>query len=124
MRARLKSLRSDDLSDLAGWKPPRPDDFAVPLVLEVGALGHRGRERFDLLVATPAWLLERHGRGGAVVGAGLLLVFEWDYARIRAVLAKEVEACSGRSWPEVARRVGRFARWEGEDAEGVTGLGD
>ncbi len=121
MRARLKSLRSDEIPDLEGWSPPEPAEFAVPLVLEVGALGHRGRERFDLLVVTPAWLLRRHGRGGAVPGRGLLLVFEWDLPRLRAFLAREVERCSGETWPEVARQVGRLATWEGGDGS-VVGL--
>jgi hypothetical protein len=121
MRARLKALRSDEISDLAGFTPADPAEFAVPLVLEVGALGQRGRERFDLLVVTPRWLEARHGRRGAVPGRGLLLVFEWDLPRLKAWLAKEVERCSGRTWPEVARKVGRLAEWEGEGAE-VVGL--
>jgi hypothetical protein len=121
MRARLKSLRSDEIADLPGWEPPDADEFAVPLVLEVGALGQRGRERFDLLVVTPRWLERRHGREGAVVGHGLLVVFGWSYERVRAFLAREVERCSGRTWPEVARQVGRIAEWEG-DGENVVGL--
>jgi len=121
MRARLKSLRSDEIPDLAGWAPPDPEDFAVPLVLEVGALGLRGRERFDLLVVTPRWLEQRHGRGGAVVGHGLLVVFEWSYERIRAFLAREVERCVGKTWPDVARQVSRIAEWEGE-GDNVVGL--
>lgn len=121
VRARLKSLRSDDIADLARWTPPDPEAFAVPLVLEVGALGQRGRERFDLLAVTPGWLAGRHGRRGAVLGRGKLLVFEWSYERIRAFLAREVEACTGRTWPEVARRVARIAEWEG-DEENVVGL--
>lgn len=121
MRARLKSLRSDDIPDLASWVPPQPDSFAVPLVLEVGALGLRGRERFELLAATPRWLLERHGPDGAVLGRGLLLVFRWDHGRIRRFLARQVETCSGRTWPEVARQVSRIAEWEG-DPDGVIGL--
>ncbi len=121
VRARLKSLRSDDIPDLASWAPPEPDAFAVPLVLEVGVLGQRGRERFELLAVTPRWLLERHGPEGAVLGRGLLVVFGWDLARIRRFLARRVEACSGRTWPEVARQVSRIAEWEG-DAENVIGL--
>jgi hypothetical protein len=115
MRARLKSLRSDEVPDLARYVPADADAFAVPLVLEIGALGVRGRERFDLLVVTPRWLLERHGRKGAVPGQGLLLVFEWNFERIKAYLAREVERCTGQTWPEVARRVGRIAEWEGGD---------
>jgi hypothetical protein len=122
MRARLKALRCDDVPDLARWSPPDPEVFALPLVLEVGPLGLRGKERFDLLVATPRWLEARHGRRGAISGRGLLLVFEWDLQRLRAWLAKEVERCSGRTWPEVARKVGRLAEWEGEGDE-VIGLG-
>ncbi len=121
MRARLKSLRSDDVPDLAGWVPPQPEAFAVSLVLEVGVLGQRGRERFELLAVTPRWLLERHGAEGAVLGRGLLLVFRWDYARIRRFLAGRVEGCSGRTWPEVARKVALIAEWEG-DPENVVGL--
>lgn len=121
MRARLKSLSSDDIPDLAGWTPPVPDVFAVPLVLEVGPLGLRGRERFELLAVTPAWLRERHGEDGAVLGRGLLVVFSWDYARIRAFLARRVEACSGATWPDVVREVSRIAEWEG-DPGNVVGL--
>ena len=120
MRARLKSLRSDEIPDLEAWSPPEPEEFAVPLVLEVGALGHRGRERFDLLVVTPRWLERRHGRRGAVPGRGLLLVFEWNLGRLRTFLSREVERCSGETWVEVARQVGRIAAWEG--GEGVVGL--
>ncbi len=121
MRARLKSLRSDEVPDLPGWRPPEPERFAVPLVLEVGPLGLRGRERFDLLAVTPGWLAERHGRRGAVLGRGKLLVFEWSYERIRAFLAREVEACTGRTWPDVVRKVSRIAEWEG-DLSNVVGL--
>ena len=119
MRARLKSLRGKEVPDLAHWVPPAPDGFALSLVLEVGPLGLRGKEEFELLVATPRWLLERHGKKGLVPGRGKLLVFEWDYQRLRAFLARKVEACTGRDWPEVARKVGRIAVWEGEDAEVV-----
>jgi hypothetical protein len=121
MRARLKALRSDDVPDLPRWTPPVPDAFALSLVLEVGPLGLRGRERFEVLVVTPGWLLERHGHRGIVAGRGLLVVFEWSYERVRAWLARQVEGCTGRTWPEVARKVGRLATWEGEGAE-VIGL--
>lgn len=123
MRARLKALRSDEIPELARFAPADPGEFAVPLVLEVGPLGLRGKEEFRLLVVTPRWLEARHGRRGAVPGRGLLLVFEWDLPRLRAWLAKEVERCSGRTWPEVARKVGRLAEWEGDGVE-VIGLGD
>lgn len=121
MRARLKGLSSDDVPDLARYVPPAPDSFALPLVLEVGVLGQRGRERFELLVVTPRWLLDRHGAAGAIVGHGLLLVFEWSYPRVRSYLARQVEACTGRTWPEVARKVARLGSWEGDDGE-VIGL--
>jgi hypothetical protein len=117
VRARLKSLRSDEIDDLPRFRPQDPERFAVPLVLQVGPLGLRGRERFDLLVVTPAWLLDRHGRAGAVFGRGLLLVFEWDFPRLKALLARKVETCTGKSWPDVARAVSRLAEWEGEGAE-------
>jgi hypothetical protein len=120
MRARLKSLRCDEIADLEAWAPPVPDEFALPLVLEVGVLGQRGRERFELLVATPRWLERRHGRQGAVPGRGLLLVFEWNLPRLKAFLARDVERCTGETWPELARQVGRLAEWEGGD--NVVGL--
>lgn len=121
MRARLKALRSDAVPDLSRYVPAVPDDFAIPLVLEVGPLGLRGRERFELLVVTPRWLERRHGRRGAVPGRGKLVVFEWSFERIRTFLARKIEACTGDTWPEVARKVGRIAEWEG-DGEDVVGL--
>jgi hypothetical protein len=122
MRARLKGLHSDDIPELARWVPPEPAVFAVPLVLEVGPLGLRGKERFELLVVTPGWLEARHGRRGAVLGRGKLVVFEWSFERVKAFLAREVERCSGRTWLEVARKVGRIAEWEGEGAGDLVGL--
>lgn len=122
MRARLKAVHSDEIPDLARWAPADPGEFAVPLVLEVGPLGLRGKERFELLVVTPRWLEARHGRRGAIPGRGKLIVFEWDLPRVKAFLAREVERCSGRTWPEVARKVGRLAEWEGDGGE-VIGLG-
>ena len=121
VRARLKSLRSDQIPDLSRYVPPDPESFAVPLVLEVGPLGLRGRERFDLLVVTPRWLQERHGKGGAILGRGLLVVFEWRYERVRAFLARKVEACSGTTWLDVVQKVGRIAEWEGGE-ENVVGI--
>jgi hypothetical protein len=56
-----------------------------------------------------------------VLGSGKLIVFEWSYERIRRFLAKKVEACTGATWPEVARKVARIAEWEG-DEENVVGL--
>ena len=47
MRARLKTLRSDEIHDLPRFVPSHPDEFAVPVVLEVGPLGLKGRERFE-----------------------------------------------------------------------------
>jgi hypothetical protein len=121
MRARLKSLRSDEIPDLPRHVPAVPDDFAIPLVLEVGPLGLRGRERFELLAVTPKWLQKRHGRTGAVLGRGKLVVFEWSFERVKTFLAKEVERCSGQTWPDVVRKVERIAEWEGE-GENVVGL--
>jgi hypothetical protein len=121
MRARLKRLSSDEIADLARYVPPEPDTFAIPLVLEVGALGLRGRERFELLAVTPRWLQERHGEHGLVLGRGKLILFEWSFERVKAFLARKVEACNGPTWPEVARKVERIADWEG-DGENVVGL--
>jgi hypothetical protein len=121
VRARLKRLTSDEIPDLKAFVPAVPDEFAIPLVLEVGALGLPGRERFELLAVTPRWLLKRHGQAGLVTGRGKLLVFEWRYDRIRAFLARKVEACTGRTWPEVARKVTAIAEWEG-DEQNVVGL--
>jgi hypothetical protein len=122
VRARLKGVHCDAIPDLAAWRPPVPDSFGVALVLEVGPLGLRGREEFHLLVVTPRWLEERHGAGGAVVGHGLLVVFAWRWEAIRAFLAREVERCSGPTWPAVARQVSRIAQWEGDDGGDVVGL--
>ncbi len=125
MRARLKALRSDDVADLPRWQPADPEAFALPLVLEVGPLGLRGRERFEVLVVTPRWLVERHGRRGVVPGRGLLVVFEWSHERIRAFRAREVERCTGPTWLDVARKVARIAEWEGEGADvGPLGCAD
>jgi hypothetical protein len=122
MRARLKKLTSDTIEDLEGFVPPQPDEFAVPLILEVGPLGLRGRERFHLLVVTPRWLQVRHGEEGQVLGRGKLIVFGWSYERIKAFLTRKVEGCEAETWPDLVKQVARIAEWEGGDPGSVVAL--
>jgi len=74
-----------------------------------------GEESFNVEVCTPAWLERRYGNEAVVLGAYHLIVFEYNYPRIRDYIETFVRNCSGASWRQVAEKIGRLGRWEFED---------
>lgn len=118
MRAEIKALYSLDVHDLEGYSPVVPDSFSLNLRLIVGPYREAGEESFDVQVCTPKWLMQNFGCEEVIVGRHLLIVFEYNFARIKSKIEKFVTQCAGKSWEEVALKVARLGYWEFEDYVG------
>jgi hypothetical protein len=114
MKAELKRLHSPDVDDLENFVPMIADDFGFLLQIIVGPAGDPGEESFDLVVCTPDWLKRRYKSSDIVVGHERILVFEYNYERLRAFIARYCEKCVAGTWLEIASKLSRIGRWEFE----------
>ena len=82
--------------------------------------GREGEESFDVFVCTPQWLKQNRSQTDLTVGRHYLIVFEYDYERLRSFLDGYCSQCSGETWQEVAQLLGRLGKWEFEDYKPAT----
>jgi len=118
VNAEIKLIYSLDIDDLDNYSPDDPDCFGFNLRLIAGPKGQPGEESFDIQVCTPQWLLSRFAREEVIVGRHFLIVFEYNFSRIRAKIEKSCERCTGETWNEVALKLSRLGYWESEDYQG------
>jgi hypothetical protein len=120
MRAQLRRLHSPDIENLASYTPNRSDGFGFLLQVMAGPQGREGEESFDVFVCTPEWLKENRGASDVVVGRHHLIVFRYDYDRLKRFLEGYCYQCSGETWQEVAQQLGRLGKWEFEDYKPIS----
>jgi hypothetical protein len=111
MQTVLKSLRSTDI-EVENYLPDEEDTFGFTLRAMVGPMGGQGEESFDIVVCTPKWLMEKHGASDVLLGLHKLIVFKYDYPRLRQFVEKYLMRCSGNTWEEVAQKVSLLGQWE------------
>jgi hypothetical protein len=114
MQAVLKGLRSIDITDLENYAPQEGDNFGFVLRAMVGPMNGEGEESFDITVCTPRWLNEKYRISDVLLGLHKLIVFKYDYLRLRQFIEKYVMRCSGDSWEEIAQKVSLLGQWEFE----------
>ena len=83
--------------------------------LLVGPADGPGEESFDLVVCTGGWLAQQAARSGPVDARHHTVVDAFEWPVIRSYLERQVEACEGRDWAEVAAKLSRIGHWEFED---------
>jgi hypothetical protein len=112
MRAVLKSLHSTDIADVENYLP-NEDNFGFTLRAMVSPLGGE-EESFDIVVCTPKWLMEKYSASDVLLGLHKLIVFKYDYLRLRQFVEKYLMRCSGNTWQEVVQKVSLLGQWEFE----------
>lgn len=115
MRAVIRRFHSPDADDLETWAPPDPECFGLLVQALVGPLDGEGEESFDFIVCNPEWLRRKGGSDAAVLGRHHLLLFEYDFEKIREAIESVVCSAEGQDWREVAMLIARHGRWEFED---------
>jgi hypothetical protein len=81
----------------------------------IGPEGEPGQESFDVMVCTPRWILETYAGDEILIGRHMIIVFEYDFGRLKAFLEKRVGEIAGDRWKDLAHYLGRLGRWEFED---------
>jgi Immunity protein 8 len=115
MKAEIKGFYSPDILDLERFYPESENNFCFLLELLVGPKNEKGDETFDVIICTPQWLLENNKASDIIFGRHYLIVFEYDFEAICNKLTQYVNSIDGKTWDEIALKVGRVGMWEFED---------
>lgn len=115
MKPEIKRLHSPDIDDLVTYQPQGTDAFSFLLQIIAGPEGQDGEESFDVVVCSPAWLVQNIGNDEIVIGRHHLIMANYDYEQLVKFIRDQCAKCSGRDWEEVANKLGRLGQWEFED---------
>jgi hypothetical protein len=98
MKAEIRSFSSPNVDDSEHYTPPAQDNFGFVLQMIARHQGSLGEESFDMMVCTPQWLAAHHEPDAIVMARHYLIVFGYDWARLRAFIEKYVDGCCGETW--------------------------
>jgi len=115
MRATIKSYDSDEIDDFRTYYPEDPAVFAFSLTLAIGPVGAAGADNFAIKVVTPEFLRLQYPGDKCYLLRHYLLVKEYDWASISALLTKYVNSLEAETWEQLAQKISQVARWEFED---------
>jgi hypothetical protein len=115
MRATIKSYDSDEIEDFRTYYPEDPEVFAFSLTLAIGEVGNVGADNFEIKVVTPEFVRLQYPGDKCYLLRHYLLVKEYDFASIIALLTKYVNSLEAQTWEQLAQKIGQVARWEFED---------
>lgn len=114
MKAKLKRLHSPDI-DIQTYWPEDMQNFSFLLQAMIGPDDSDGEESFDIEVCTPEWLRSQYSSEDIIMGRHLLIVFDYDFDRIKSYISRYCDQCQGENWDEISLKLGRIGRWEFED---------
>ena len=117
MYAELKWIHSPDIDDFSSYYPENPDSFAFLLQAMIGIKGEDGEDTFDIEVCTPEWLKSNYSKDEVLIVRHMMIVFEYDFERIKQRIKKYCDGTSGKTWEEIAEKLSRIGHWEFEDYE-------
>ena len=110
----IKDIASSNIDALPSWRPDSREQVFLGLDLEIGLRGERASNMFHVRVATPE-ALRRHGGGLCVVKHRTLVISDFDWKQLSALLDDIVRDCVRGSWEESCAVLQRYFNWEYED---------
>lgn len=114
MRAQLKWIMSADI-EFDTYCPEDPTCFSFPIEMDIGPEGEEGAEIYQLTVCTPAWIAKEYQVKTVALGAGLLIVFEYNWPVILSAIEDLVSSFTADDWYTLSRKLSRVADWEFAD---------
>jgi hypothetical protein len=115
MNAELKRIMTQDLQSLDEYQPADHESFEVKIEASIGVKDSQSGDSFIVTVVTPKFLEEKYSISDAPFLLHTMLVKEWNPRLIRERIRKLVSSISGKDWPEIASKLGRYGQWEFED---------
>ncbi|WP_084481392.1 Imm8 family immunity protein [Nocardia grenadensis] len=110
MRAELKGMHSPDVDLANPAAVSAADDVLVQLM--IGPAGDAGEEAFDLVVRASGDSAEVAGGRGFRPADHALVLDRIDTAELRRYVEDFLRDLEYPTWDELARAIGRIARWE------------
>jgi len=111
IRAELKSLMCSDF-DMRTYVPETRDLFAFWVEMEIGPVGEKSSDLFQVFVCTPKWLDQEVHRWGAQWSHAKLIINSYSFSELESFLSRAVSSVEGRDWAEVASKLRLLADWE------------
>lgn len=122
MIPKVKDLYSVEHLDLSTYKP-ESRAFIVGVELVVGDQGQEGGTNFALAVVSPSFLEAQltsnepfvGKKDGMIAGRHLLIVSEWNYAKLVRWIEETVASCADEVEERALEKLARYFYWEFED---------
>ncbi len=111
----LKDCYSTDRDEIWKWNPQTNADIKVDLSLDIGSIGEKGADLFQVVIISPEAMTLRWENDQCYWGRHYIIVKEWNWNRIYKFINDKVVSCSAPTWEEVAGKLSRHFAWEYED---------
>lgn len=111
IRAELKTVMCSDF-DMRIYVPEIGDFFAFWMEMEIGPVGEKSSDLFQVLVCTPRWLEEEVRKWGAQWSRAKLIINSYNFNELEDFVKRAVSSVEGRDWAEVASKLRLLAEWE------------
>ncbi len=73
------------------------------------------RNHFDIVVSTRREMArEKYGPSEVLLGLHKLIVFKYNFSRVRGFIEKFLMRCLGNTWEEIGQKVSLLGQWEFE----------
>ena len=110
MKAAIKGFYCFDRPDFETWQPDHCEEVYLGLELSIGLIEREGADLFQLVVATPQAIQGRAERRRCK----LLVVEQYNWQQIKAILEQWVGECDRLTWEEIAGCLRQRFDWEYE----------
>lgn len=110
----IKSLMSPDL-DVGAVEAAQEGSICFLLEIELGMKGQASADLFQVMVANPEGLRRLTPRDGVLTDRAMIVLREFSWPALQAVLQRIVDRCDTGDWNETVLRLQRYWRWEYED---------
>ena len=118
MRAELKTLIGSTEDERAYW-PDEEDNFSFFVEATIGPEGEDYSDVFQFQVCTPKWIatkmINRDFGDYGVFGRYMMIVKDYDFEEIKAMIVKLCKETSGSDWAEIASKLSKYGAWEYAD---------
>src|SRR5574342_17239 len=99
--------------------PDDPEDFVVPVRVEIGEKNKEGAEAFHFTAASAQGLRRVTPDEGFILFRGCILMKEYDWHTVYRAMENLINhARSRKSWDEVVRYFNRWGVYDSEDLDG------
>lgn len=115
MKPVVKYIFSSDVDNLESYTPENDSIFCIQMRAIVGPDSGEGEESVDFEVCTLEWLKQEYGTENIISGRDKLIIFKYNYKKIKAKITELLESCEGETWESCGNQMAKYGLWEFEN---------